>query len=142
MHASPDSDARDLQRAITQQRRFGVLLALLAGLAAWFAHAQRLPAIGMLLALVAIALAALAVWRPSALRRPLRGWLALGMLLGRIVSPIVLALMYYLMIAPIAVIGRWTGRDELRLKRDAAAPSYWIERDEPGPTAESFRRQF
>jgi hypothetical protein len=84
----------------------------------------------------------LAVWQPRLLRHPLRAWLALGTLLGRIISPIVLALMYYAMIAPIAVIGRWSGRDELRLKRDAAAPTYWIERDAPGPTAESFHRQF
>jgi hypothetical protein len=143
MHGSFDHSEHDLKRAAAQQRRFGVLLAVLAALAAWFAHAQRVPFAGMLLlVLLAIALVLLAIWRPRLLRRPLQAWLAFGALLARIVSPIVLALMYYVMIAPIAIVGRWTGRDELRLKRDPAAPTYWIERDAPGPTAESFRQQF
>jgi hypothetical protein len=142
MHGSTHHNEHDPKRATAQQRRFGVLLAVLAALAAWFAHAQRVPFAGALLMLLAIALVALAVWRPGQLRRPLQAWLAFGMLLARIVSPLVLALMYYVMIAPIAIIGRWTGRDELRLKRDPAAPTYWIERDTPGPTAESFRQQF
>ena len=140
IHGSSNHNEHDLKRATTQLRRFGLLLAVLAALAAWFAHAQRVPFV--LLVLLAIALVALAVWQPRLLRRPLQAWLAFGALLARIVSPIVLALMYYVMIAPIAVIGRWTGRDELRLKRDAAAPTYWIERDAPGPTPQSFRQQF
>jgi amino acid permease len=141
MHGSSNHND-DPKRASAQQRRFGVLLAVLAALAAWFAQANRVPFAGALLMLLAIALGALAVWRPRLLRRPLQAWLAFGALLARIVSPIILALMYYVMIAPIAIIGRWTGRDELRLKRDAAAPTYWIEREAPGPTAESFRQQF
>jgi hypothetical protein len=142
MHDGFERDERDLKRTTAQQRRFGVLLAVLAALAAWFVHAHRVPVAGALLALLAMALVALAAWRPRLLRRPLQGWLAFGALLARIVSPIVLALMYYVMIAPIAIIGRWTGRDELRLKRDATAKTYWIERETPGPTAESFRQQF
>ena len=142
MHGSSNHDEHDLKGATAQQRRFGVLLAVLAVLSAWFVHAQRVPFAGALLVLLAIALVALAAWRPRLLRRPLQAWLAFGALLARIVSPIVLALMYYVMIAPIAIIGRWTGRDELRLRRDADAPTYWIEREAPGPTAESFRQQF
>jgi hypothetical protein len=37
---------------------------------------------------------------------------------------------------------RLFGKDLLRLKRDASAKSYWIERDPPGPEPQSMTRQF
>jgi hypothetical protein len=143
MQRSFEHNQRDPRRASGQQRRFGALLVALLLLAAWFAHAKSMHAAVMLLPVtLALLCTVLAVGRPDLLQRPLSAWLAVGMLLGRIVSPIVLGLLYFLMIAPIAVIGRWCGRDELRLKRDPVAPTYWVEREAPGPTAESFRQQF
>ena len=144
MHGSPHLQERaSAQRDTAQQRRFGALFALIAAVGAAYLHlkhAQTLAA--ALLAVTALVLVLVTAWRPQALRHPLRAWLAFGMLLGRIVSPVVLAIMYYLLIAPVAAIGRWTGRDELRLKRAAHLTSYWIDREAPGPTAESFHRQF
>lgn len=143
MHHSPEHEERDRRRVTAQQRRFGALLVAVLLLATWFAHAGSVhPAVLLLPVALTILCAALAAWWPHLLRRPLLAWLALGMLLGRIVSPIVLGLVYFLIIAPVALVGRWCGRDELRLKRDPAAPTYWVEREAPGPTAESFRQQF
>lgn len=68
-------------------------------------------------------------------------WSALGNALGKIVSPIALGLIFFLLITPTALICRWRGRDELKLKRTTKT-SYWIDRTSPGSEAKSFKNQF
>lgn len=70
-----------------------------------------------------------------------KAWLLLGDLLGRFVSPIVLGVIFFGLLTPIGLITRLFGRDELRLKRQSVN-SYWIDRDPPGPCADSFKNQF
>jgi hypothetical protein len=70
-----------------------------------------------------------------------KSWMALGHLLGSIVSPIILGLIFFVLISPVALIGRIAGRDPLRLKTGADA-SYWIKREPPGPAPDSFKNQF
>ena len=55
-------------------------------------------------------------------------WLKFGTLLGRIVSPIVMFLVYFVFITPLAVIIRLFGKDLLR-KKFNKSPSYWINRE-------------
>ena len=55
-------------------------------------------------------------------------WLKFGTLLGRIVSPIVMFLIYFVFITPLAVIIRLFGKDLLR-KKFNKSPSYWIKRE-------------
>jgi hypothetical protein len=69
-------------------------------------------------------------------------WFQFGKLLHRIVTPIVLGVMFFATFTPIAVVARALGRDPLRLRFDRAATSYWILRDPPGPAPESFKNQF
>lgn len=73
-----------------------------------------------------------------------RAWMALGHLLGRIISPIVLGVMFFGLITPVALVQRLSGRDALRLRafRDPKVASHWIRRDPVGPAPESFRRQY
>ncbi|TWB87282.1 hypothetical protein FBZ93_12263 [Bradyrhizobium macuxiense] len=68
-------------------------------------------------------------------------WFYLGELLGRIVSPLVLGIIYFGLLVPISFVARLLGRDELHLKRRPVA-SYWISRNPPGPTGQSFTHQF
>jgi Saxitoxin biosynthesis operon protein SxtJ len=79
---------------------------------------------------------------PSRLAVLNRLWLKLGVLLSKIVNPIVMAILFYFVISPMALVMRMAGRRPLRLVADAAAPSYWIARDpsEGGPAG--MRRQF
>ena len=67
-------------------------------------------------------------------------WMRLGLLLGMIVSPIVLGVIFFGLFTPIAMLMRLSGRDELRLKY-AHKASHWILREEP-IKSESFKHQF
>ena len=78
---------------------------------------------------------------PSSLHPLNRLWMKLGLILHRIVNPIVMGLVFYGTIFPTALVMRARGRDLLRLKREAGARSYWIARV-PGPAPETMRDQF
>lgn len=67
-------------------------------------------------------------------------WMRFGLLLGIIVSPIVLAIIFFGIFSPIAFVMRLSGRDELRLKL-SKKPSHWILRSEL-IKSESFKHQF
>tara|TARA_B110000977_G_scaffold169125_1_gene218849 strand:+ start:848 stop:1246 length:399 start_codon:yes stop_codon:yes gene_type:complete len=67
-------------------------------------------------------------------------WMQFGLLLGMIVSPIVLGIIFFGLFTPIATLMRLSGRDELQL-RFSRKPSHWISRNEP-IKSESFKQQF
>ena len=71
-----------------------------------------------------------------------RAWMALGELLGRVVSPVVLGVIFYAVFTPVGYAMRLFGRDAMARKFDAAAPSYWVKRDPPGPADDSYRNMF
>ena len=79
---------------------------------------------------------------PRLLTVPNRLWQRFGLLLHRVVSPIVLAIMFYFIITPLGLLMRLFAQDNLRLRRDAAAESYWIKREPPGPRPDSMPHQF
>jgi len=62
---------------------------------------------------------------------PNKLWFNFGLLIGSLVSPIVLTLIYYLTVLPTGIIMRLLGKDLLNQKLDKSAKSYWIERKEP-----------
>ena len=92
----------------------------LAGLSPW-AVAGGLGAVGVL--------AAATVWlSPPLGRRFYVAWMVAAAPIGWTISHVVLAAVYYLVLTPIGLALRLAGRDPLRRRFDASAPSYWIER--------------
>ena len=67
-------------------------------------------------------------------------WMRFGLLIGKIVSPLVLGFIFFGIFTPIAFLMRLGGRDELRLKF-INKTSHWILRDRT-MEGDSFRRQF
>jgi hypothetical protein len=125
----------------SSDRAFGLVFAvafLVLGL--WpllLRHPVRWWALGACAAVLAISLV-----RPSLLKQPNRLWTRLGVVLGHVVSPIALGLLFYGVIAPIGLLMRVVGKDPLRLRRDSTCASYWIARTPPGPPSDSMENQF
>jgi len=138
MHEKPDSHT---EIKIGSERGFGlVFAAAFAVIAVWpllDGGAVRFWAAG-----VAVAFAGVALLRPGALRPLNLLWFKFGLLLGKIATPVVMALVFVIAVVPVAVIMRLAGKDLLHLKRDGKAASYWIARDEPGPLSGSMKNQF
>ena len=93
------------------------------------------------LATAAIFLAA-ALMAPRALAPLNRVWFRLGILLGKVVTPLVMGVLYFVVVTPVGFLMRLFGKDPLRLEREPAAKSYWIERSPPGPVRGSLKDQF
>ena len=79
----------------------------------------------------------------SILSKNFTRWLYLGLTLvtfpiGMVVSFVLLAVFYYLLITPVGLFFRLTGRDILQRKFDASAESYWHPRRATG----SIKRYF
>jgi predicted membrane metal-binding protein len=116
---------------------FAVVFVIIALWPLWYGGGLRWWSVG-----VAVAFAVVAVVIPRLLSVPNRLWMKLGLLLGKIVSPIALGVLFYLVFLPIGLLMRLTGKDPLKLKRDAAAASYWVDRKPPGPPPTSMTNQF
>ena len=71
-----------------------------------------------------------------------RLWFLIGLVLHRVVSPLVMGLLFFLTVTPVGLLMRATGKDTMRLKRNPAAVSYWIPRAPHSPAPEAMRRQF
>jgi large-conductance mechanosensitive channel len=92
-------------------------------------------ALGALLLLLGIAM-------PGRLSALNKFWLKFGILLSRIVNPIVLAVLFFLVITPMALVMRLAGKRPLRLSPDPSASSYWLKRELLEGEPSSMRRQF
>jgi Saxitoxin biosynthesis operon protein SxtJ len=90
---------------------------------------------------VAAAFLVLTLARPQVLHPLNRAWLGLGLLLGRIVNPIVIGILFFVVFTPAGLIARALGKDFLKLKRSNDA-SYWVPRTPPGPAPETMAKQF
>ena len=89
-----------------------------------------------------VVFALLAEIRPRWLAPLNRAWFKLGMLLGAVIAPLVMGLIFFLVVTPIGVVRRLAGANPMRLGFDRKASSYWIARDPPGPEPEDLERQF
>jgi predicted membrane protein len=67
-------------------------------------------------------------------------WMSFGLLIGMIISPILLGVLFFFIFTPIAIISRLFGRDELNL-RTRKATSKWTDRN-TDIDPDSFRNQF
>ena len=57
-------------------------------------------------------------------------WFKFGIFLGNIISPIIMAIVFFLVVTPVGLIMRVLGKDPLNLKFNAKK-SYWIEKNGP-----------
>jgi hypothetical protein len=127
--------------ALPSDRSFGftftVVFALIGGWLLWKGRDYALVSFGLAAAFL---LAALAF--PKALHPLNVAWMHLGHLLNKVVSPVVMGVIFFALITPIAAVMRLRGRDVLRRRYEPAGRSYWIERNPPGPDGSTFPQQF
>jgi Saxitoxin biosynthesis operon protein SxtJ len=116
---------------------FAVVFALIGGWPIVRGGTPRWWAIAIAVVLTLIALA-----QPQILRPLNRAWQVLGLLLHRVMSPLVMLAIFFLCVTPIAAILRWRGKDVLSLERRPDLSSYWFACEPPQPPAETMRRQF
>lgn len=129
------------QAMMPSDRKFGAFFALIFLALATYFGIQVSGSWAILFAIAAIVFALLAAISPRRLHMLNTLWFRFGMLLGRIVNPLVLGLMFFVLLTPIGVVMRMFGRDELKLRK-RNVETYWIRREPTGPEPETFKNQF
>lgn len=93
------------------------------------------------LALAAVT-AVVTLVNPGLLAPLKRGWMRLGAAMHHVVSPVIMAILYFGVFTPMGVVMRLSGWDAMKRTWDPAAKTYWTRRDPPGPSEDSFRNLF
>lgn len=118
---------------------------------------------GLVMSLALILIGALLLWRGGPFRpfalaaalfflaalvapawlRPIQiVWMSLAIPMGWMMTRVILALVFFLAITPIALLGRMAGKRFLETHTDPSRPSYWEHWDETSLDRDSYRRQF
>jgi hypothetical protein len=79
---------------------------------------------------------------PRVLAVPARWWMAFAAVLNKVSSALVLAIIYFAVITPMGLYRRITKRKGLDRAFDRRATTYWIEREDPSPRADTLHRQY
>ena len=90
----------------------------------------------------AAACALIALLEPNIYTPLNRAWMRFGLILNKIVNPLVLGVMFYVVIWPTGIALRLIRGTSLRQGYDVDASSYWEPRTPPGPKPKSLERQF
>jgi hypothetical protein len=124
----------------SMRRWFGLSLATLLGLLAYWLSRQGLALPARLLAAASVTVG-VCYYAIQSSREPLiRGWLRLTHPLAWVVGHGLLATIYFCLVTPLGWWLRWRGYDPL-LRKGESASSYWRARGESAP-AEQYFRQF
>lgn len=114
---------------------FAVVFVLVALWPLWHGHGPRLWALAVAAIFLGLAYAA-----PQVLQPLNKLWFRFGLLLSRVMTPLVMSLMYALAVVPTGLALRAFGKDPLSRTANPAAATYWISRKD-APVG-SMRNQF
>jgi len=116
----------------------GLWLIFFGGLALWQALVRGQPRLAAIFAILAVTIGPLGLTRPQSVRLIYVGWMVLAFPIGWTISQIILAVMFFGLFAPIALLFRLLGRDPLHRTRHPERESYWA----PKPASADLRRYF
>ena len=119
-------------------RTVGTAFCILAGLFYWRDH----PLAFQVTVVLGALLLAGGFLAPSALRLPYRGWMKFARAAAWFNTRLILTLVFYLLITPIALLLRLFGKSTLKLRWDKQATSYWIRREKVPFDPQRYEKHF
>ena len=125
-----------------QLRQFaGIFSVFFPGLAVYLylRHGVGLPtcaAIGS----IAVVIGGAGLIRPPLIRPVYVAMMALALPIGMVISTVLLAVLYYLVLTPIGLALRLSGKDRIEKRGDPQAGSYWVRRKQPESMERYFRQ--
>ena len=126
---------------LPSNKKFGLFFASIFTIVSAYCFIESIHTTAWIFFGLACIFALIGLLKPKILQPLNKLWMRFGLLLGMIVSPIVLGVIFFVMFTPIGLLMRFFGRDELRLKV-RGAPSFWKVREPSGPASDSFKNQF
>ena len=125
---------------LPSNKKFGYFFVSVFLIGAIYCHFHSLDKLSICLVVASVSFLIITVVRPNALLPLNKLWMRFGLLLGIIISPVVLGVIFFGLITPLAILTRAFGRDELRLKLKNGR-SHWIHRLESDKQSK-FEQQY
>jgi hypothetical protein len=126
---------------IQELRSFALTISVALGIVGALVLWRRGPIGFIFIAIGAVILLAGLVW-PKSLIILYKAWMTLALVLGFIMSHIILALVYYLVLSPIGLFMKMLGKDPLTLKFNPKASSYWVKREKKEWHRENYEKMY
>ncbi len=126
---------------LPSNKKFGYFFSAIFLLGSIYFFYQDRLVLGLILCLLSLIFIILGIFKDHLLLPLNKLWMRFGVLLGKIISPIILAILFFVMFTPIAIGMRLFQRDELRLK-SSNYDSFWRFRDQDIYNQSSFTQQF
>ena len=125
---------------LPSNRNFGFFFAFVFAVAAIYFYYYSIVKLAYVFVAASLIFITITLIKSDALLPLNKLWMRFGLLLGMILSPIILGMIFFGLFTPVAALMRLSGRDELRLKF-SQKESHWITRSEP-IKSDSFKYQF
>ena len=125
---------------LPSNKKFGYFFTLIFLIITGYFFLNKSLNLAYVFAAISITLFFITLVKADLLLYPNKLWIQFGLLLGMIISPIVLGVLFFVLFTPTAIIMKLYGRDELRIKFKKNT-SYWILR-ETQINSDSFSNQF
>ena len=125
---------------VGSERSFGIVFAVVFAIIAFWPPMFHGGSIRFWALAVAAVFLVLAFTAPHVLKPLNLIWFKFGMLLSKIIAPIVMGIIFFITVTPIGLIRRMKNPDPLGQAFDKDAESYWIVRDASSLT--SMRKQY
>ncbi len=125
---------------LPSNKKFGFFFGLIFFLGGFFFFYEKSNIIALVLCSLALLFIFTALLNDKLLLPLNKMWMRFGLIIGIIISPIVMGLIFFGIITPYGLLMRIFGRDELKLKK-IKKRSFWIIREEKSPQTD-FMKQF
>ena len=112
-------------------RKFGLSVgAVFCILALWMFLKNHFPLALSILGIVGVLLMVMALTIPKALKEIYKVWMGMAFAIGWVVSRIILAILFFLVVTPIGFIAQLFGKEFMDIRKNKRRNTYWIERNE------------
>ncbi len=133
-------DAKFSEIELPSNKKFGYFFTLIFIILTGYFFVNKSLSLVYIFATISTTLFFITMAKADLLSYPNKLWIRFGLLLGMIISPIVLGVLFFILFTPTAILMKLFGRDELRLKFKKNT-SYWILREDQ-IKSDSFSNQF
>jgi hypothetical protein len=86
--------------------------------------------LNLILISIGIIFLILGIRNSNILTSPNKYWIKFGLVLGKLISPIIMFIIYFFLLFPISLLGKLVGRDTCNTSYNPNIKSYWIKRND------------
>ncbi len=134
-------EIKNIKSGKKELREFGVTVGIVFGLLSgllWWRHKDNYVCF-FVLSLVLI-ISGLAM--PIILKPIQKVWMAIAVIIGAIMTRVILCFLFYIVITPIGLLRKMSGKDVMNLQFNKSLDSYWIPRKKEAVNKASYEKQF